>query len=130
MTPCVSQRAIVDQHNLLKPMSSGLLAPDVMEVEMIVNCSALNCEDPSQPDQQCVEKAVVMEVSDHRTPWQCSCENHEDYNVQMSGRAIVETSRKLLLGVVQNTDNVVEYQYENWAGSIYDRISLIVVYFL
>ena len=33
-----------DERNLLRPMSSGLLADEVAQVDMITKCSAMNCE--------------------------------------------------------------------------------------
>lgn len=47
-------------------MSSGLLADDVTEVEMISGCSTLDCESPSVPAQQCIDKAAPALVSDVR----------------------------------------------------------------
>jgi len=33
-----------DERNLLRPMSSGLLADEVTQVDMITKCTAMNCE--------------------------------------------------------------------------------------
>jgi len=112
-----------DERNLLRPMSSGLLADEVTQVDMITKCTAMNCEDPSSPDQNCVDKSSTFDVTDVRTPTQCGCEDHPDYNVQMSGRAIVEGDRKLLLGAFLDAESI-KFQYEMWDGPICDRVDL------
>jgi hypothetical protein len=113
-----------DQRNLMRPMSSGLFSEDVTSVDMIVDCKALDCENPSAPDPLCVDKAGPSLVTEDRAPYQCGCEDHPDYNMQISGRALMEGSRKMLLGAFKDpASGLKTYQYESFQGPTCDRIN-------
>ena len=81
----------------------------------VVDCKALDCENPSAPDPACVDKAAPSLVTENRAPYQCGCEDHPDYNMQISGKALVDGSRKMLLGAFKDpASGLKTYQYESF----------------